>query len=81
MKLEDLKQLVSYNLINLNWLIYYILTRRIQAVNLFPIYIELLKQCGMRESIPQTMIQGVELFKKCMLIDEEMFGQVMRSNI
>lgn len=52
MKLEDLKQFIGGNMINLNWLIHYILTKRIQTANLFPIYIELLKQLSMKESIP-----------------------------
>ena len=30
-KLEDLKQLIGFNIINLNWLIHYILTKRIQS--------------------------------------------------
>lgn len=40
----------------------------------------MIRQIGMKDSIPQTITQALEIFKKCMLIDEELFNKVSRAN-
>ena len=60
---------------NLSWFINYILCKRVSQTgsNLYPLYIELIKQIGVKSSIEMTVLQAIETFRKCMLIDEELF--------
>lgn len=46
-KIDQLKGLLVKNpQVNLNWLIHFVLIRKIQTANLFPIYIDMIKQSG-----------------------------------
>lgn len=85
-KLEELKEQVLNKcakdedpFCNLNWFIHYLLTKRIsgQNQNLQHLYVEQIKQLGIKESIKKTMAQAVEIFKKCMLVDEDVLNQVV----
>jgi hypothetical protein len=63
---------------NLHWFIHLILTKRIvsQVSNLHHIYIEMIKQIGIKEAFNMTIVAAIECFKKCMIIDEEQFSKV-----
>lgn len=77
-KLEDLKQVVKPSETNLKWFINYILTKRIsvQYQKQQHIYIDLVRQLGVPDSVSRTIKQAVEIFKKCMLVDEVEFNKV-----
>lgn len=77
-KLEDLKQVVRPSEVNLKWFIDYILTKRIsvQYQKQQHIYIDFVRQLGIPDSVSRTIKQAVEIFKKCMLVDEVEFNKV-----
>ena len=77
-KLEELKALIAQNpQANLNWFLHYILTKRLSSgINLQSYYIDFIKQIGHKDSIAMTIGQTVEIFKRCMLIDEELFLRI-----
>jgi hypothetical protein len=39
--------------------------------NLVQFYIDMIKQIGNKDSVSMTIAQIVEIFKKCLLIDED----------
>lgn len=64
----------------MQWFIHYILTKRVTTSggqNLYPIYIDLLKLIGFKNSVEYTISQIIDIFKKCMVIDEELFNKVV----
>lgn len=76
-KLEQLKGHINQNpAVNLNWFIHFILTKRLGSLNLISLYIDMIKQIGQRDSITLTIAQAVEIFKKCMLVNEDQLNRV-----
>lgn len=73
-----MKQVVRPSEVNLKWFINYILTKRIsvQYQKQQHIYIDLVRQLGIPDSVSRTIKQAVEIFKKCMLVDEVEFNKV-----
>lgn len=40
-------------------------------------YIDMIKQIGHKESVSMTIAQIVEIFKKCMLVNEDLLNKVV----
>ena len=45
------------------------------------IYIDLVRQLGVPDSVSRTIKQAVEIFKKCMLIDEVELNKVVHKPV
>jgi hypothetical protein len=65
---------------NLRWLLQYLLSRRLNALSLHPIYVDIIRELnyslGSRHRVSViglTLMQAGGIFKKCMLIDEDEF--------
>jgi hypothetical protein len=79
-KLVELKEFIGpNNMLNLQIFIHYILSKRVASASsqsLNAIYIDLIRQIGIKGSVETTINQLVDCFKKLMVIDEESFIKV-----
>jgi uncharacterized protein YjgD (DUF1641 family) len=70
----------SPNKTNLAWFIQHILTKRLSSQssqNVLGFFHELIKGAGGKEGVEMTLWQGLEIFKKCLLIDEDQLLKVL----
>ena len=79
-KLVELKEFLGpNNMLNLQIFIHYILSKRVASASsqsLNNIYIDLIRQIGIKGSVECAIGQLVDCFKKLMVIDEESFFRV-----
>ena len=77
-KLEELKVILAKDQqVNLRWLCHYILTRRISS-NLQTLFINILKALP-RETMVLAIRLTLEIFTRCLMIDEEKLVKVVQS--
>jgi hypothetical protein len=79
-KMEELKLLINQNpQVYFNYFVHQILLKKIDAVSaILQIYIDAIKVIGIKDSISLTISVIMDLFRKCMLINEDMLNQVLR---
>lgn len=80
-KMEELRTLINQNpQVNFNYFVHQILLKKMNvAPAILQIYIDAIKQIGIKDSISITISVILDLFRKCMLINEDMLNQVLSS--
>jgi CCR4-NOT transcription complex subunit 1 len=78
-KMEELKLLINQNpQVYFNYFVHQILLKKMNvAPAILQIYIDAIKVIGIKDSISLTISVIMDLFRKCMLINEDMLNQVL----
>ena len=78
-KMEELKLLINQNpQVYFTYFVHQILLKKMNvAPAILQIYIDAIKVIGIKDSISLTISVIMDLFRKCMLINEDMLNQVL----
>lgn len=78
-KMEELKLLINQNpQVYFNYFVHQILLKKMNVASaILQIYIDAIKVIGIKDSISLTISVIMDLFRKCMLINEDMLNQVL----
>jgi len=79
-KLAELKEFLGpNNVMSMQIFVHFILSKRIVTAStstLNAIYIDIIRQLGIKGTVEFTIMQIVDIFKKCLCIDEESYFKV-----
>jgi len=78
-KIEEFKQLINQNpQVYFNYFVHQILLKKMSVPPaILQIYIDAIKHIGLKDSISLTIQVILDLFRKCMLINEDLLNQVL----
>mmetsp|Transcript_9015 Transcript_9015/g.8419 ORF Transcript_9015/g.8419 Transcript_9015/m.8419 type:complete len:140 (+) Transcript_9015:166-585(+) len=79
-KLQELRDFLGPNNVqNMKIFVHYLICKRVVTTsqsNLNAIYIDFIRQLGIKGAVEFSVQQVIEFFKKCLIIDEEQFYKV-----
>lgn len=83
-KIEELKAVINNGNKDQNyyWFIQFIITKRLSQTSTSTVtyFIDFIKHLNPKESIPLTLACALDLFKKCMLVDEDQFAKISQKS-